>query len=50
MKAAHDLLEAILTEMKRTPQCKVTYLLAWIASHRTAFQQAAAELNLSELS
>lgn len=50
MKAAHDLLEAILTEMKRTPQCKVTYLLAWIASHRTAFQQAAAELNLSESS
>jgi O-acetyl-ADP-ribose deacetylase (regulator of RNase III) len=49
MAAARDLLAAILKEMGRTPQCKVTYLLAWRASHRDAYRQAAAELNLSEL-
>jgi O-acetyl-ADP-ribose deacetylase (regulator of RNase III) len=48
-EAANDLMAAIVSEMSETKQCETTYLMAWKESHLTAFWNAAAKLELSEV-
>lgn len=47
-EATHALLEAVHTQMRRHPECKVTYLLALTASHRDGLRKAADALGLAE--